>query len=148
MRKDTLSAIPRAASYRTIVLKTTMSIIPIYIKIILKTIGCARPPEYKIMNLSVCQALIQYPDVITAQAAKLSQDGQNIYNACCTLRWCVMADTNLGSLVVSSEQRVSQHILYFYYPHHGCILDKKSRNSVFSVAWIRIRNYSSGSESS
>jgi len=32
------------------------------------------------------QALIQYPDVITAQAAKLSLDGQNIYNACCTLR--------------------------------------------------------------
>merc|ERR1712088_736717 len=32
------------------------------------------------------QALIQYPDVITAQAAKLSLYGQNIYNACCTLR--------------------------------------------------------------
>jgi polypyrimidine tract-binding protein 2 len=32
------------------------------------------------------QALIQYPDVIGAQAAKLSLDGQNIYNACCTLR--------------------------------------------------------------
>lgn len=32
------------------------------------------------------QALIQYPDVIIAQAAKLSLDGQNIYNACCTLR--------------------------------------------------------------
>jgi len=32
------------------------------------------------------QALIQYPDVVTAQAAKLSLDGQNIYNACCTLR--------------------------------------------------------------
>ncbi|XP_013784431.2 polypyrimidine tract-binding protein 1-like isoform X2 [Limulus polyphemus] len=32
------------------------------------------------------QALIQYPDVITAQAAKLSLDGQNIYNGCCTLR--------------------------------------------------------------
>ncbi|XP_042896665.1 polypyrimidine tract-binding protein 1 isoform X2 [Parasteatoda tepidariorum] len=32
------------------------------------------------------QALIQYPDVITAQAAKLSLDNQNIYNACCTLR--------------------------------------------------------------
>jgi len=30
--------------------------------------------------------LIQYPDVITAQAAKLSLDGQNIYNGCCTLR--------------------------------------------------------------
>ncbi|XP_071442770.1 polypyrimidine tract-binding protein 1 isoform X4 [Hetaerina americana] len=32
------------------------------------------------------QALIQYADVVTAQAAKLSLDGQNIYNACCTLR--------------------------------------------------------------
>ncbi|XP_069703466.1 polypyrimidine tract-binding protein 2 isoform X7 [Periplaneta americana] len=32
------------------------------------------------------QALIQYPDVVTAQAAKLSLDGQNIYNSCCTLR--------------------------------------------------------------
>merc|ERR1712001_501067 len=32
------------------------------------------------------QALIQYPDVFTAQAAKLSLDGQNIYNACCMLR--------------------------------------------------------------
>ena len=32
------------------------------------------------------QVLIQYPDVVTAQAAKLSVDGQNIYNGCCTLR--------------------------------------------------------------
>ncbi|KAI9555598.1 hypothetical protein GHT06_018113 [Daphnia sinensis] len=32
------------------------------------------------------QALIQYPDVVTAQAAKLTLDGQNIYNSCCTLR--------------------------------------------------------------
>ncbi|XP_013778741.1 polypyrimidine tract-binding protein 3-like isoform X1 [Limulus polyphemus] len=32
------------------------------------------------------QALIQYPDVVTAQAAKLSLNGQNIYNSCCTLR--------------------------------------------------------------
>ncbi|XP_037342400.1 polypyrimidine tract-binding protein 1 isoform X3 [Pungitius pungitius] len=32
------------------------------------------------------QALIQYADGLTAQHAKLSLDGQNIYNACCTLR--------------------------------------------------------------
>ncbi|RVE57508.1 hypothetical protein OJAV_G00216720 [Oryzias javanicus] len=32
------------------------------------------------------QALIQYSDAMTAQHAKLSLDGQNIYNACCTLR--------------------------------------------------------------
>jgi len=32
------------------------------------------------------QALIQYPDVVMAQAAKLSLDSQNIYNNCCTLR--------------------------------------------------------------
>ncbi|XP_056893503.1 polypyrimidine tract-binding protein 1b isoform X1 [Takifugu flavidus] len=32
------------------------------------------------------QALLQYPDAVCAQAAKLSLDGQNIYNACCTLR--------------------------------------------------------------
>ncbi|XP_055058119.1 polypyrimidine tract-binding protein 1a isoform X2 [Misgurnus anguillicaudatus] len=32
------------------------------------------------------QALIQYSDGMTAQHAKLSLDGQNIYNACCTLR--------------------------------------------------------------
>ncbi|XP_058118422.1 polypyrimidine tract-binding protein 3 isoform X6 [Anopheles ziemanni] len=32
------------------------------------------------------QALIQYPDAQTAQAAKQSLDGQNIYNGCCTLR--------------------------------------------------------------
>ncbi|XP_020482805.1 polypyrimidine tract-binding protein 1a isoform X2 [Labrus bergylta] len=32
------------------------------------------------------QALIQYADGMTAQHAKLSLDGQNIYNACCTLR--------------------------------------------------------------
>ena len=37
-------------------------------------------------NVALFQALIQYPDVITAQAAKLSLDGQNIYNNCCTLR--------------------------------------------------------------
>ncbi|KAE8290163.1 Polypyrimidine tract-binding protein 1 [Larimichthys crocea] len=32
------------------------------------------------------QALIQYADGMTAQHAKLSLEGQNIYNACCTLR--------------------------------------------------------------
>ncbi|XP_074061063.1 polypyrimidine tract-binding protein 1 isoform X2 [Macrotis lagotis] len=32
------------------------------------------------------QALLQYSDPMCAQHAKLSLDGQNIYNACCTLR--------------------------------------------------------------
>ncbi|KAJ8273988.1 hypothetical protein COCON_G00086130 [Conger conger] len=32
------------------------------------------------------QALLQYADALTSQHAKLSLDGQNIYNACCTLR--------------------------------------------------------------
>nr|XP_006815130.1 PREDICTED: polypyrimidine tract-binding protein 1-like isoform X2 [Saccoglossus kowalevskii] len=32
------------------------------------------------------QALIQFADAVSAQASKLSLDGQNIYNACCTLR--------------------------------------------------------------
>ncbi|KAL1116464.1 hypothetical protein AAG570_004937, partial [Ranatra chinensis] len=32
------------------------------------------------------QVLVQYPDVLSAQSAKLSLDGQNIYNSCCTLR--------------------------------------------------------------
>uniref|UniRef100_A0A8C5QTH9 Polypyrimidine tract-binding protein 1 n=1 Tax=Leptobrachium leishanense TaxID=445787 RepID=A0A8C5QTH9_9ANUR len=32
------------------------------------------------------QALLQYSDPVSAQHAKLSLDGQNIYNACCTLR--------------------------------------------------------------
>uniref|UniRef100_A0A3Q3KJA6 Polypyrimidine tract-binding protein 1 n=1 Tax=Monopterus albus TaxID=43700 RepID=A0A3Q3KJA6_MONAL len=32
------------------------------------------------------QVLLQYPDGASAQAAKLSLDGQNIYNGCCTLR--------------------------------------------------------------
>uniref|UniRef100_A0A2K5S9J0 RRM domain-containing protein n=1 Tax=Cebus imitator TaxID=2715852 RepID=A0A2K5S9J0_CEBIM len=32
------------------------------------------------------QALLQYADPVSAQPAKLSLDGQNIYNACCTLR--------------------------------------------------------------
>ncbi|XP_051495519.1 polypyrimidine tract-binding protein 1 isoform X2 [Apus apus] len=32
------------------------------------------------------QALLQYADPLSAQHAKLSLDGQNIYNACCTLR--------------------------------------------------------------
>uniref|UniRef100_A0A8C5D496 Polypyrimidine tract-binding protein 1-like n=1 Tax=Gouania willdenowi TaxID=441366 RepID=A0A8C5D496_GOUWI len=32
------------------------------------------------------QALLQYQDGASAQAAKLSLDGQNIYNGCCTLR--------------------------------------------------------------
>uniref|UniRef100_A0A8C8I7R8 RRM domain-containing protein n=1 Tax=Oncorhynchus tshawytscha TaxID=74940 RepID=A0A8C8I7R8_ONCTS len=32
------------------------------------------------------QALLQYSDSLTAQHTKLSLDGQNIYNACCTLR--------------------------------------------------------------
>ncbi|XP_076150403.1 polypyrimidine tract-binding protein 1a isoform X2 [Alosa pseudoharengus] len=32
------------------------------------------------------QALVQYADGMTAQHSKMSLDGQNIYNACCTLR--------------------------------------------------------------
>uniref|UniRef100_A0A4W3H5M0 Polypyrimidine tract binding protein 2b n=1 Tax=Callorhinchus milii TaxID=7868 RepID=A0A4W3H5M0_CALMI len=32
------------------------------------------------------QALLQYSEPLNAQQAKLSLDGQNIYNACCTLR--------------------------------------------------------------
>ncbi|XP_060528236.1 polypyrimidine tract-binding protein 2 isoform X3 [Cylas formicarius] len=32
------------------------------------------------------QALIQYPDTQSAQAAKQALDGQNVYNSCCTLR--------------------------------------------------------------
>ncbi|XP_043909707.1 polypyrimidine tract-binding protein 1 isoform X7 [Protopterus annectens] len=32
------------------------------------------------------QALLQYSDPMSAQHAKLALDGQNIYNACCTLR--------------------------------------------------------------
>ncbi|NXU58505.1 PTBP1 protein, partial [Turnix velox] len=32
------------------------------------------------------QALLQYADPVSAQHGKLSLDGQNIYNACCTLR--------------------------------------------------------------
>ncbi|KAJ8357170.1 hypothetical protein SKAU_G00199640 [Synaphobranchus kaupii] len=32
------------------------------------------------------QALLQFSDPVNAQQAKLSLDGQNIYNACCTLR--------------------------------------------------------------
>ncbi|GAB1295308.1 Polypyrimidine tract-binding protein 1 [Apodemus speciosus] len=32
------------------------------------------------------QALLQYADPVSAHHAKLSLDGQNIYNACCTLR--------------------------------------------------------------
>ncbi|XP_026667494.1 polypyrimidine tract-binding protein 2 [Ceratina calcarata] len=32
------------------------------------------------------QALIQYADMVSAQTAKLSLEGQNIYNSCCTLR--------------------------------------------------------------
>ncbi|XP_013783694.1 polypyrimidine tract-binding protein 1-like, partial [Limulus polyphemus] len=42
------------------------------------------------------QALIQYPDIITAQAAKLTLNGQNIYNACCTLRIEYSKLTNLN----------------------------------------------------
>ncbi|KAJ8277999.1 hypothetical protein GJAV_G00082620 [Gymnothorax javanicus] len=32
------------------------------------------------------QALLQFNDPVNAQQAKLALDGQNIYNACCTLR--------------------------------------------------------------
>ncbi|XP_078043637.1 polypyrimidine tract-binding protein 1 heph isoform X3 [Augochlora pura] len=35
---------------------------------------------------STFQALIQYADMLSAQTAKLSLEGQNIYNSCCTLR--------------------------------------------------------------
>uniref|UniRef100_T1J756 RRM domain-containing protein n=1 Tax=Strigamia maritima TaxID=126957 RepID=T1J756_STRMM len=42
------------------------------------------------------QALIQYPDVMSAQSAKLALDGQNIYNQCCTLRIEYSKLTNLN----------------------------------------------------
>ncbi|XP_011645101.1 polypyrimidine tract-binding protein 1 isoform X4 [Pogonomyrmex barbatus] len=35
---------------------------------------------------SCYQALIQYADMLSAQTAKFSLDGQNVYNSCCTLR--------------------------------------------------------------
>lgn len=38
------------------------------------------------MFIDSFQALIQYPDTQSAQAAKQALDGQNIYNGCCTLR--------------------------------------------------------------
>uniref|UniRef100_A0A8C5NHE3 Polypyrimidine tract-binding protein 1-like n=1 Tax=Gouania willdenowi TaxID=441366 RepID=A0A8C5NHE3_GOUWI len=41
---------------------------------------------YHVHKNNQFQALIQYADGIIAQHAKLSLDGQNIYNACCTLR--------------------------------------------------------------
>ena len=42
--------------------------------------------------------MIQYPDVTTAQAAKLSLDGQNIYDACCLLRieYSKLSNLNVG----------------------------------------------------
>nr|XP_033811944.1 polypyrimidine tract-binding protein 1 isoform X1 [Geotrypetes seraphini] len=42
------------------------------------------------------QALLQYADPMSAQHAKLSLDGQNIYNACCTLRIDVSKLTSLN----------------------------------------------------
>lgn len=39
-----------------------------------------------ILSADSFQALIQYPDTQSAQAAKQALDGQNIYNSCCTLR--------------------------------------------------------------
>ena len=42
------------------------------------------------------QALVQFPDVLTAQAAKLSLDGQSIYEDCCTLRINYSNLTNLN----------------------------------------------------
>jgi hypothetical protein len=44
------------------------------------------PNSNKLGKFFFFQVLIQYSDVITAQAAKLSLDGQNIYDACCLLR--------------------------------------------------------------
>ncbi|KAL1498338.1 hypothetical protein ABEB36_009151 [Hypothenemus hampei] len=43
------------------------------------------------------QALIQYPDKESAQAAKQALDGQNVYNSCCTLRidYSKMASLNV-----------------------------------------------------
>ena len=40
--------------------------------------------------------MIQYPDVTTAQAAKLSLDGQNIYDACCMLQIVYSKQSNLN----------------------------------------------------
>ena len=52
------------------------------------------------------QALIQYPDVITAQAAKLSLVGQNIYNACCTLRIEYSKLSNLNVKYNNDKKRI------------------------------------------
>ncbi|XP_014671651.1 PREDICTED: polypyrimidine tract-binding protein 1-like [Priapulus caudatus] len=42
------------------------------------------------------QSLIQFPDAQSAQNTKLNLDGQNIYNACCTLRIDYSKLTNLN----------------------------------------------------
>ncbi|KAL2097521.1 hypothetical protein ACEWY4_006728 [Coilia grayii] len=41
------------------------------------------------------QALVQFPDAVSAHNAKTSLDGQNIYNGCCTLRVNFSRLTNL-----------------------------------------------------
>ncbi|XP_038554996.1 polypyrimidine tract-binding protein 1-like isoform X4 [Micropterus salmoides] len=51
------------------------------------------------------QALLQYPDGASAQAAKLSLDGQNIYNGCCTLR---ISFSKLSSLNVKYNNEKSR----------------------------------------
>ena len=55
------------------------------------------------------QTLIQYPDVITAQAAKLSLDGQNIYNGCCTLRIEYSKLSNLNVKYNNDKSRYDTH---------------------------------------
>ncbi|KAG7255934.1 hypothetical protein CRUP_013111 [Coryphaenoides rupestris] len=47
------------------------------------------------------QALLQYADGMAAQHAKLSLDGQNIYNACCTLRISFSKLTSLNQAGLS-----------------------------------------------
>ncbi|KAM6921672.1 polypyrimidine tract-binding protein 1-like [Xenentodon cancila] len=51
------------------------------------------------------QALLQYADGASAQAAKLSLDGQNIYNGCCTLR---ISFSKLNSLNVKYNNEKSR----------------------------------------
>ncbi|XP_042372567.1 polypyrimidine tract-binding protein 1-like, partial [Plectropomus leopardus] len=51
------------------------------------------------------QALLQYPDGASAQSAKLSLDGQNIYNGCCTLR---ISFSKLNSLNVKYNNEKSR----------------------------------------
>ncbi|XP_056149935.1 polypyrimidine tract-binding protein 2-like isoform X1 [Lampris incognitus] len=87
------------------------------------------------------QALLQFSDPVNAQQAKLSLDGQNIYNSCCTLR---IDFSKLVSLNVKYNNDKSRDYTRPDLPAGDGDMSSKDHSSLLGTPSGALTSYSSG----